>query len=46
VLATSPVRVEYELTEAGRDLERAVRVLSAWAEKWMVAPAHEAAPVG
>ncbi len=38
VLATSPVRVEYELTESGRDLERAVRVLSEWAEKWMVVP--------
>jgi len=34
VLPTSPVRVEYELTEAGRDLERAVRALSDWAEKW------------
>jgi len=30
----SPVRVEYELTEAGRDLERALRALSDWAEKW------------
>jgi DNA-binding HxlR family transcriptional regulator len=40
VLATSPVRVEYELTESGQDLERAVRVLSEWAEKWMVAPGH------
>ena len=37
VFATSPVRVEYELTEAGRDLERAVRVLSEWAEKWWTA---------
>jgi len=35
VLPTSPVRVEYELTEAGRDLERAVRLLSQWAEKWL-----------
>jgi DNA-binding HxlR family transcriptional regulator len=35
VLPSSPVRVEYELTEAGRDLERAVRVLSEWAEKWL-----------
>ena len=42
VLATSPVRVEYELTEAGRDLERAVRVLSEWASKWMTHP--EGAP--
>jgi DNA-binding HxlR family transcriptional regulator len=34
VLSTSPVHVEYELTEAGRDLERAVRALSDWASKW------------
>lgn len=34
VLPDSPVRVEYELTEAGLDLERAVRALSDWAEKW------------
>jgi DNA-binding HxlR family transcriptional regulator len=39
VFPTSPVRVEYELTDAGRDLERAVRVLSEWAEKWWSAPA-------
>jgi DNA-binding HxlR family transcriptional regulator len=40
VFATSPVRVEYKLTEAGQDLESAVRVLSTWAEKWMKAPEH------
>jgi len=34
VLPESPVRVEYELTEAGRDLEQAVRALSDWASKW------------
>jgi DNA-binding HxlR family transcriptional regulator len=38
VLPTSPVRVEYQLTEAGRDLESAVRTLSRWAEKWMSPP--------
>ncbi len=36
VLPTSPVRVEYELTEAGRDLERSIRVLAEWAGKWWV----------
>jgi len=43
VSPASPVRVEYALTDAGRDLERAVRVLSEWAEKWWSAPAaaHE-----
>jgi DNA-binding HxlR family transcriptional regulator len=38
VFPTSPVRVEYQLTEAGRDLENAVRVLSRWAEKWIKVP--------
>src|SRR5690349_15062189 len=32
---TSPVRVEYELTDRGQELELAVRVISAWAEKWL-----------
>ena len=35
VVPTSPVRVEYELTEAGRDLEQVVRAIAAWAERWM-----------
>lgn len=35
VMPSSPVRVEYELTEAGRDLEPAVQKLSEWAEKWL-----------
>jgi DNA-binding HxlR family transcriptional regulator len=35
VYPSSPVRVEYELTDAGRDLETALRALSAWADKWM-----------
>jgi DNA-binding HxlR family transcriptional regulator len=46
VLSSSPVRVVYELTEAGRDLERAVRVLSQWAEKWGGVPADPAAHSG
>lgn len=40
VLPTSPVKVEYELTEAGRDLELAVRTLSLWAEKWWFTPSE------
>jgi DNA-binding HxlR family transcriptional regulator len=43
VLPSSPVRVEYELTAAGRDLDQAVRVLSKWAEKWL--PVIVAEPV-
>jgi DNA-binding HxlR family transcriptional regulator len=45
VFPTSPVKVEYELTEAGRDLEQAVRVLSQWAEKWWDTPAAQPASV-
>jgi DNA-binding HxlR family transcriptional regulator len=43
VLPSSPVRVEYELTEAGRDLNLAVRVLSDWADKWWLHMAPEPA---
>ena len=35
VLATSPVRVEYELTEMGRDFEKVAMEISIWAHKWM-----------
>ncbi len=35
VLPGSPVRVEYELTEAGRALEHVVREISAWAATWL-----------
>lgn len=35
VLAGPPVRVEYELTEAGRDLERVLREIAAWAHRWL-----------
>jgi DNA-binding HxlR family transcriptional regulator len=39
VSTTAPIRVQYELTERGQELELAVRVISAWAEKWI--PAQE-----
>jgi DNA-binding HxlR family transcriptional regulator len=35
VVPASPVRVEYELTEAGCDLEQVVRAIAAWAGRWM-----------
>lgn len=35
VVPSSPVRVEYELTEAGRALEQVVRAIAAWAEQWL-----------
>jgi DNA-binding HxlR family transcriptional regulator len=35
VHASTPVRVEYELTEKGRALEDAVTAISRWAEAWI-----------
>lgn len=35
VLATSPVRVEYALTESGRDLERVMLTILQWAHRWL-----------
>lgn len=29
-----PVRIEYQLTEKGRDLEKAMNEIQKWAEKW------------
>lgn len=29
-----PVRIEYELTEKGKDLEKAMGEIQNWAEKW------------
>jgi len=38
-----PVRVEYELTEKGHALERAIGAISEWAEQWVSPPADQAA---
>jgi DNA-binding HxlR family transcriptional regulator len=35
VLAGPPVKVEYELTDAGKDLEKVVDAISLWARKWV-----------
>ncbi len=34
VIPEIPVRVEYALTDKGRDLEGAIRALAHWAERW------------
>jgi DNA-binding HxlR family transcriptional regulator len=34
VTPTTPVRIEYGLTEAGRDLAAVMDELAAWAERW------------
>jgi DNA-binding HxlR family transcriptional regulator len=35
VAATSPVRVEYRLTDRGRDLESSLAELKCWADRWL-----------
>jgi DNA-binding HxlR family transcriptional regulator len=34
VTPDTPVRIEYELTEKGRDLQEVVQALADWAERW------------
>jgi DNA-binding HxlR family transcriptional regulator len=34
----TPVRVDYELTEAGTELEATIRMMGEWAERWI--PEH------
>jgi DNA-binding HxlR family transcriptional regulator len=35
VVPESPVRVEYELTQKGRELQKALREIGNWAERWI-----------
>ena len=35
VTPETPVRVEYQLTEKGRALEKALRAVSTWADQWI-----------
>lgn len=35
VYAEIPVRVEYELTQKGKELEKAMQEIQKWAEKWV-----------
>ncbi|RAY11177.1 transcriptional regulator [Actinomadura craniellae] len=37
VLPTTPVTIEYRLTDKGRALEAVVREISSWAEAWLPA---------
>jgi len=46
VIADKPVRVEYELTDKGRDLAGAVAAISAWADKWIEPPDPSWRPAG
>ncbi len=40
VYPETPVRIEYELTDKGRDLERVVAEVQQWANRWLPAPAR------
>jgi DNA-binding HxlR family transcriptional regulator len=35
VVPSSPVRIEYELTEKGRALEESVSAIARWADRWV-----------
>lgn len=35
VYPETPVRIEYELTDKGRDLERVIEAIQQWGEEWM-----------
>lgn len=38
VVPSSPVRVEYELTESGRELEPVLDAVIGWSHKWIALP--------
>ena len=38
VTPSTPVLIEYHLTDEGRDLERVIEELRSWAERWADAP--------
>jgi DNA-binding HxlR family transcriptional regulator len=39
VTPSTPVLIEYHLTDEGRDLERVIEELRGWAERWAETPA-------
>jgi DNA-binding HxlR family transcriptional regulator len=45
VIPETPIRVEYDLTSKGRELEGALHELAKWAERWIPLDAKEDAPV-
>lgn len=44
VYPETPVRIEYDLTSRGRDLEKVVAEVQRWAERWILAPARSGRP--
>ena len=45
VVPSTPVRVEYHLTEKGRALDAAVAAVAEWASHWLERSAEQGAPV-
>lgn len=45
VVPDTPVRVEYALTDKGRDLQRAIATLDDWADRWVDSPVKGAGTV-
>lgn len=43
VIPETPVRVEYEVTAKGRDLEAVVASISGWADRWLPPPSEASA---
>jgi DNA-binding HxlR family transcriptional regulator len=41
VLPTTPVQVEYRLTEKGRDLAPVIEAMIAWSHKWIPLPSAD-----
>jgi DNA-binding HxlR family transcriptional regulator len=44
VIPDTPVRVEYELTQKGRELQSSLTAVAKWAERWLPEAAAESAP--
>jgi DNA-binding HxlR family transcriptional regulator len=43
VLPDPPIRVEYELTQMGKELQRSLEAIGNWAEKWLPSSAPSGA---
>jgi DNA-binding HxlR family transcriptional regulator len=46
VVASTPVRVDYGLTEKGQALSEVIAAVSTWAEQWLAAPEPTTVEVG
>jgi len=42
VLPEPPIKVEYELTQKGKELHRSLEAIGSWAEKWLPSSAPDA----